>query len=391
MRAIRRLSSPSRGVLGALAVALCVAACGGSSKSSTTAAAAGGSPSAGSSTTGAASGSATAAAEKIVAAHTKDPTSIGPTTPIGKTIPTGKRIVAINCGPEGCALTLSAFKAASAVLGWHVTELTPSQPTPQLIQGVFDQAVRLHPDAVVTSALPVVAFRREAAELKAAKIPLVSVYGPDPTGGPLALQIFGADGDNALARVIAAKTVADLGGKGTIATVVLSGYPIIAVYTAAYTAEVKKLCPACTFKTLTVQPTSLGTTDGTAIVNFLRANPGVNALFLGYEQLGEDLTAAAKSAGLTLPKTYSESTTTAGVQAVLNGQRTATVPADYNIMGWQIADALARSFTGQSPKQDLKYQTPVIWAKQYNDVPSGSGFPATVTGYQAQFKKLWGK
>ena len=365
---------------------LAVAGCGSSSRSSSSAT----SQSAGS--TSASSGSSsTAAAERIVDQHIKDPTSIGPQTPIGKPIPTGKRIVAINCGPEGCALTMDAFKQAASVLGWNVTELTPTQPTPQLIQGVFDQAVRLHPDAVLTSALPLVAFRREAAQLKAAKIPLISVYGPDPTGGPLTLQIFGADGDNALARVIAAKTVADLGGKGTIATIVLSGYPIIAEYTAAYTTEVKKLCPACTFKSLTVQPTSLGTTDGTDIVNFLRANPGVSALFLGYEQLGEDLTSAAKAAGLTLPKTYSESTTTAGVQAVLDGERTATAPADYNIVGWQAADALARIFTGQSPKEDLKYQSPVIWSKQYHDVPSGSGFPATVANYQAQFKKLWGK
>ena len=76
---------------------------------------------------------------------------------------------------------------------------------------------------------------------------------------------------------------------------------------------------------------------------------------------------------------------------MLNGERTATAPADYNVVGWQAADALARIFTGQSPKEDLKYQSPVIWSKQYNNVPSGSGFPATVANYQAQFKKLWGK
>jgi len=286
----RRRTAPS--VIAVILMALTIAACGSSSSSSGSSSASSSSASSSGASSSSISGSGRSsgvdpAAVADVNAHTKAPTSIGPTQPVGKPIPTGKKIAIVNCGPEGCTRAVNAFKAAAQVLGWSVTELTPSQPTPQLIQAQFDQAVSLHPDAVVSTALPVVAFQRQAAELKAMHIPLVSLYGTDPTGGDIGLQIFGVDGDDALAKIAADKTVVDLGGKGTIGTVVLSGYVIIADYVAAYTAEVKKVCPKCNIKSITIQPTSLGSTDGTDIVNFLRANPDVNALLLGYEQVGD--------------------------------------------------------------------------------------------------------
>ena len=67
---------------------------------------------------------------------------------------------------------------------------------------------------------------------------------------------------------------------------------------------------------------------------------------LGYNGVGSDLYTAAKSAGITLPKIYSIATLPTGVQAAQEGELTATVPVDYNDLGWRDADALARIFTG---------------------------------------------
>jgi ABC-type sugar transport system substrate-binding protein len=367
--------------------ALTVAACGSSSNSNS-------SSSGGSSTSSTATAPGLAAAQAYVNSHQSAPTSIGPTKPVGKPIPSGKTIDVINCGPEGCTRAVDAFVAAAKVLGWTTKVLTPAQPTPQLIQADFQQAVNDHPSAVVSTALPVVAFQRQAAALKAAGIPLVSIYGPDPTGGDITLQVFGADGDDELAQAAAYKTAVDLNCKGTVGTVILSGYAIIAQYVGAYTADMKKLCPSVGVKSITIQPTSLGSTDGTDIVNFLRANPGISALLLGYEGVGGDLITAAKSAGITLPKTYSIATTAEGLQAVLSGERTATVPADYATDGWLAADALARIFTGQTAsalKEDTMYPTPVIWTQSNAPKVSANTFPPLVANYQSQFMKLWGK
>lgn len=199
-----------------------------------------------------------------------------------------------------------------------------------------------------------------------------------------------------LARVIGAKAVADLDGSGELGVIGLQGYKIVQDYDAGFYSEVKQTCPACTIKETDLPLTSLGTSDGTDIVNFLRANPGIKGLLLGYDGLGSDLYTAAKSAGITLPKVYSIATIPTGVQAALAGELTATVPVDYADLGWRDADALARIFTGQTASalsQDVIYERPVIWSTQYHDVPSvaGSAFPAVVTNYQAEYEKLCGR
>jgi ABC-type sugar transport system substrate-binding protein len=132
-------------------------------------------------------------------------------------------------------------------------------------------------------------------------------------------------------------------------------------------------------------------------VNFLRANPDIKGLMLGYDGVGSDLYIAAKAAGITLPKIYSSATLPTGVQAALEGELTATVPVDCNDLGWRDADALARIFTGQTASalvQDVQYERPVIWSEQSHNVPalpSDNSFPGVVTNYQAQYEKLWGK
>ena len=162
-----------------------------------------------------------------------------------------------------------------------------------------------------------------------------------------------------------AKAVADLGGKGELGVIGLQGYKIVQEYDTGFYREVRATCPACTIKETDLPLTSLGTTDGTDIVNFLRANPGIKGLLLGYDGLGSDLFTAAKSAGITLPKVYSIATLPTGVQAAQEGELTATVPVDYTDLGWRDADALARIFTGQTASaltQDVLYERPVIWS-----------------------------
>lgn len=373
-----------------IALAVGLAACSSGSS---------GSSSASAGTDAAASSPGLKAAEAIVSADTSTPASIGITQPVGKPIPAGKHIVLIYSGQGaiGTELAYTPFKQAAKVLGWKVTSLYPALPTPQDLQQALSQAIQLHPDAVIIAAVDDAAFQSQINTLASMHIPVISDFSPDPTGGPITLSLMGAQGQGALARVAGARAVADLGGKGEIGVIGLQGYKIVQDYDAGFYAEVKQTCPACTIKETDLPLTSLGTTDGTDIVNFLRANPGIKGLLLGYDGLGSDLYTAAKSAGITLPKIYSIATIPTGVQAALAGELTATVPVDYADLGWRDADALARIFTGQTASalaQDVIYERPVIWSEQYHNVPSlpsDNGFPTIVTSYQAQYEKLWGK
>lgn len=372
----------------ALAVALAACSSGGSSSSSTSA-----------SNDSSVSSPGLKQAEAVVSADTSAPTSIGITQPVGKPIPAGKHIVLVYSGQGavGTELVYAPFKQAAQVLGWKVTSLYPALPTPQDLQQALSQAIQLHPDAVVIAAVDYAEFQSQINTLHSMHIPVISDFSPDPTGGPITLSLMGAQGQAALARVAGAKAVADLGGKGELGVIGLQGYKIVQEYDAGFYAEVRQTCPACTIKETDLPLTSLGTTDGSDIVNFLRANPGIKGLLLGYDGLGSDLYTAAKAAGITLPKIYSIATIPTGVQAALAGELTATVPVDYADLGWRDADALARIFTGQTASaltQDVQYERPVVWSEQYHNVPglpSANGFPAVVTSYQAQYEKLWGK
>lgn len=358
-----------------------------------------GSNSGGASNVSASSSPGLVQADSIVNADTSTPTSIGITQPVGKPIPAGKHIVLVYSGQGaiGTQLVYSPFKQAAKVLGWSVTSLYPALPTPQDLQQALNQAIQLHPDAVVIAAVDDAAFQHQIDTLHAMHIPVISDFSPDPTGGPITLSLMGAQGQGALARVAGAKAVAELGGKGELGVIGLQGYKIVQDYDTGFYSEVRQTCPACTIKETDLPLTSLGTTDGTDIVNFLRANPGIKGLLLGYDGLGSDLYTAAKAAGITLPKIYSIATIPTGVQAASAGELTATVPVDYADLGWRDADALARIFTGQTASalsQDVIYERPVIWSTQYHNVPSlssGDAFPAIVTNYQAEYEKLWGK
>jgi electron transfer flavoprotein beta subunit len=300
-------------------------------------------------------------------------------------------------GAVGTELVYTRFKQAAKLLGWNVTSLYPALPTPQDLQQALNQAIQLHPDAVVIAAVDDSDFQTQINTLHSMHIPVIADFSPDPTGGPITLSLMGAAGQAALTRVAGAKAVADLGGQGELGIIGLQGYKIVQEYDAGFYAEVRQTCPACTIKETDLPLTSLGTTDGSDIVNFLRANPGIKALMLGYDGVGSDLYTAAKSAGITLPKIYSSATLPTGVQAALEGELTATVPMDYNDLGWRDADALARIFTGQTASaltQDVMYERPVIWSEQYHNVPSlpsDNSFPGVLTSYQAQYEKLWGK
>jgi ABC-type sugar transport system substrate-binding protein len=372
-----------------LAVGLAACSSSGSSSSSSTTA----------TNSAAASSPGLKQAEAVVSADTSTPTSIGITQPVGKPIPAGKHVVIVYSGQGavGTNLVYDGFNQAAKVLGWKVTSLYPALPTPQDLQQALNQAIQLKPDAVIVTAVDDVDFQTQINTLHSMNIPVIANFSPDSTGGPITLSLMGAAGEGALASVAGAVAVADLGAKAKLAVIGLQGYKIVQDYTQGFYSEVHATCPGCTIKETDLPLTSLGTSDGTDIVNFLRANPGITGVLIGYDGLGSDLFTAAKSAGITLPKVYSIATLPTGVQAAQEGELTATVPVDYTDLGWRDADALARIFTGQTASalaQDVLYERPVIWSTQYHNVPSlpsDNSFPGVVTTAQAQYEKLWGK
>jgi hypothetical protein len=117
----------------------------------------------------------------------------------------------------------------------------------------------------------------------------------------------------------------------------------------------------------------------------------MKSLFLSYDLMGSGLPAAAKGAGVTVPKTYSWAPDAPGFQALNSGERTAANLMPYNELSWQIADAFARLFTGGSVDASQPLQNVLVVSKDFKNVPAkAEPFPSSVPDYQSQFKSLWG-
>lgn len=398
---LRRAALALCALLAVFATASVLAACGGGDSSTSSESASTESESTGAETEATTESSSDPTAEGLAYATekveeaSKPPTHIGPTEPIKKPIPSGKTIVSVNCGAESCTNTEEGLKEAAAVLGWKVKTIN-AEPTPQAIQAAYEEAVREQPDGVTSLGQSKESFERQLKELDEAGIPFVSAYGPNPEGEGVTLQIVGplpggkAETDPAM-KLLADKAIVDSKGEGEIGVAVLTGFPTPAQFAEAFEEEIAEHCPKCSTKQIEIAPTAIGKTSETELVNFLRANSGIHYLFLTYEALATGLAQASKVAGIEAPKTYSWAPVGLGDEALRTGESTAAVPQGEPELGWQIADAFARLFTGENPQESKKLQPWTLWGKSVNNLPPEGSNPEIIVGFQKQFEELWGK
>jgi ribose transport system substrate-binding protein len=390
---VRRVSATAAAIVLAVGVAACGSSSKGGSGSSTSAG--GGATSTAQSTSSSSVASGVATAQAAVKAASKAPTKIGPTVPVGKPIPTGKTIVFVNSGAAINSLFSDALVQAGKLLGWTVKSIY-AQPTPQGLQNAFQQAVQLDPDGVATSGVSVYEAPHQIAELNAKKIPIVdtattNTSSYDPSKG-ITLSLFTPAQVGPAFKLLADATVADDGGHGTIASILIGGFPISLLQTEAYEGQVKALCPKCVIKRLEINATEIGTDAATKIAEFLRANPAIKQMFFSYDGFGAGLQTALKNAGVTAPKIYTWAPEGGGMGRVRSGFSTVAVPYAPAETGWQMADAFARIFAGANVKDSQPWQKFVLWSKsEFNNVPASPENPPVVGSYESQFKKLWGK
>ncbi len=100
---------------------------------------------------------------------------------------------------------------------------------------------------------------------------------------------------------------------------------------------------------------------------------------------------AAKATGIEAPKTYSWAPVGLGDEALRTGESTAAVPQGEPELGWQIADAFARIFTGENIQASKKLQPWTLWGKSVNNLPPEGANPPIIVGFQKQYEELWGK
>jgi ribose transport system substrate-binding protein len=369
-----------------------LSACGGDD-SDTTAAGTSSSGETSASEGGSANQDGLAYAEGKVEEASTPPPEIGPQEPVAKPIPKGKKITYVNCGQLVCDYAEETLKEASQLLGWSLKAIS-TDGTPQQIQAAYEAVVTEEPDGVASLGMSEEFFPKQLQEMDDKDIPFVSAFGTIPEEGAMKLQILQDEVDGKretgpAMRLLADKAIVDSKGKGEIGIIVLTGYPTIEGFKEEFEAELTENCPECSSQSLDIPATAIGTTSDTQIVNFLRANPGIESIFLTYEGLVTDLKGAADTAGIPMPRVYSWSPAGTGFEALRTGLSTAGVPQGDPEVGYQFADAFARIFTGESPQEDKKFTRFTLWCKDCGNPPPAGDNPPTIENYKEQFEELW--
>ena len=157
------------------------------------------------------------------------PTSIRLTTPIGKPIPTGKKVIFISCGVEACEIQGDIIKQGAADLGWTASTIG-TDGSPEQLQNAFQTALRQGADAVILNAVNRAAVAKQIEEAKQQGRGVRDVLQHRAEQGDGILNnVAGKQNSAQIGENLAAKVVADSGGKANTLFVNISAFQILAV------------------------------------------------------------------------------------------------------------------------------------------------------------------
>ena len=309
---------------------------------------------------------------------------------IGKPIPKGKKIDFVICGPAECVPPSTDFTTAAKRLGWSVKTIDAGID-PASAQSAMAETVRDHPNAVIYEGIDSAVFQPQLKQLKSMHIPVIAWQTTDPTKIPTNMTIPGPSHYKLVTKMMAAAAMVAAGGKPDVAFIAVPAFPIYKnTIDPEFKAAMKSYCPSCQVHEYDMPVASLGKDATQRAVNFVRANPGVNVLINDQDSVALGLKGQLAGAGVSNVKIIGLYPSAANLPNLTDGNEFALIPDPYLEMAYLDADALARIFTGQSPKPDITTTAPAsIWTK--SNVPSTKTLKATLPNYLSIFTKLWNK
>lgn len=360
--------------LGICALALVVAGCGDSNSSSSDD-----------------TKSAFPAASERNAEFEERPTSVGIKAPVGKPIPKGKTIDFIECGVPACAVEGEIFEEAMSNLGWTLNSIKAGT-TPEEIKAAYQQSINNKPDAVLASGYPTVLFKPELAQLQKLNIPVVQFFIQEPAGGAVTAVIGGEVTSEYQGKMMADYVLANSDDEAMeVGVVNANGFETVTATADKVEEVVQEECSGCSVKRLDAPVTSIGGDLPQRISSFLTANPDMEWLTVGYNDMVVGLPTALKGAGIEDVKLTTVNINPAVAPYLEKGEYLqATMGTSFPEVYWRGVDLLARLFTGQPYEEDLDDSTLPYWTITADTLPTTSEEFPVVEDYEEQFKKLWG-
>lgn len=363
-------------IVGSLALAIFLSACGSSSDSTTSGDTSGG------------SSEVTSAAYKEFSKPIEWP---GPNEAVKP--PANKSITIITCGSQGitCVRVANGAKAAAAAAGYDAT-VVDGQSNPTVWNQAVQSAISNKADGIVLAAVPPALVSGAFAKAKAAGIKIASVLS---VVGPPSDTYVNID-RKAVATANSAWINQDSGGSAQILMVSDNEFPETKITSDAYPAALKAECPGCKIAANASFTLALASQRlATDVAQALQQNPDINYIVLPFDTVNtfviQGIAQAGKSGQVKIvglgadPPSFEAMA--AGNQAMSLG-----TPAEW--MGWDAIDGLIRAFAGkpQAPlnKKILSnYEVPMRYVTPDTPDPGPTGWPDF--DYESHFTSLWGK
>jgi ribose transport system substrate-binding protein len=309
-------------------------------------------------------------------------------TPLKSKPPSGALIVGIF---STTALPIEqGFVAAVKAAGWKEKSMSDDQTNPSSMISDLQAALQFKPFAVIVQGLPYQYWSSVVPAYEAAHVQLIPVDLPSYVpSSVIQTSISGAQDTKATALIIANWFIAASDGRGKALATDFPSIGSLGGLWLDFTDDVKKQCPGCTVKTLSLTATQFVSGTPQAIVSALQANPSLKYVIDTYGGGLTGLPAALRAANI-------KGITVGGYSPLplqLQEMKDGTMPGAWNangyaVQGWLAVDAALRI------KEGMKVQPADGGLPQVLLTPSNVG---TVTNnsqelplnYVQQFEKLW--
>ena len=376
-----------------MVAALVLAGCGSSSASrSSSASSSSGAPSAGRGlSASAARKTAEAAIAPFVGTHPPFPV----TTPLKRGPKPGFTIAYMDCDSPECSLFYSLMVPAAQTMGVKLLEIKAGL-TASSANAAFQAVVQQKPDAIINGGVDPLLWRSALAQIKAAKIPIISIGLTD--GARYGLTTYPNDVDSGVSTfTLNGKLEADWiyaheGSKANIDYAWIPELSFSVIIRNAFIAEMKRLCPSCSVRTVEVPVADLGTKAPQDVISDLQQHPSVNTLSVSASSILVGMPSALKAAGISNVTIVGNGGLPVNFQYVKADQQTVDLAADFPVAVWELVDEAVRAAQGQPFSAAEKNGIPVEQFLAQKDITfdTSRGWTA-FPDYVARFAKLWGK
>lgn len=338
------------------------------------------------------------AADKL-ASHLAQPGTITISQPLSARPAAGIKITFINASVGPAPSFGVGVKAASEALGWEYSELAVDLRNPATVNSAFVQAIDGGAQVIVTAALDQALMQDALTTAKDKGIVVIDAATSNTTGNGIT-AIVGSTGQAASlwAGLPALQMIVDSGGAAGKADIAMAFEPQLETVHRpnldAVKAEITTFCPdTCTTSEIAVPIGDVQSGKGAAtIISFLQQHSDIDYVYVAGPELSLGLAGALQEAGLTNVKFLGSAPDQASIEETAKGSGEGWGAVPFVEWGWQLVDAAARAIGGQDVSVAEQAGIPIWLVNPDNagTVVFENKYPSAPTGYEDQFKTLWG-